>query len=90
MLITLAESLKFDLDRAGVKIQVVNPVSVRTPMTARNDYPMPFLIGAEDAAARIADGLVKDDFEIAFPGPAAFAVQRLCDLPSCADFRLMR
>ena len=56
-LINLTESLKFDLDRAGVTLQLVDPGFVKTPLTDRNDFPMPFLISAELAADRIARGL---------------------------------
>ena len=66
-LINLTESLKFDLDRAGVTIQLVDPGFVKTPLTDKNDFPMPFLIGAELAADRIASGLRSSRFEIAFP-----------------------
>ena len=53
-LINLTESLKFDLDRAGVTIQLIDPGFVKTPLTDRNEFPMPFLISADVAADRIA------------------------------------
>jgi NAD(P)-dependent dehydrogenase (short-subunit alcohol dehydrogenase family) len=66
-LINLTESLKFDLDRAGVTIQIVDPGFVKTPLTDKNEFPMPFLITAEAAADLIAAGLRSGRFEIAFP-----------------------
>lgn len=66
-LINLAESLKFELDPLGIRIQVINPGFVETPATDRNPFPMPFLVPVNKAARRIADGLTEDRFEITFP-----------------------
>jgi NAD(P)-dependent dehydrogenase (short-subunit alcohol dehydrogenase family) len=66
-LINLAECLYPDVARFGVKVSVINPGYVDTPMTRGNKAPMPFLISAEDAAARILGGLKRGGFEIAFP-----------------------
>jgi NAD(P)-dependent dehydrogenase (short-subunit alcohol dehydrogenase family) len=66
-LINMAESLKFDLDRAGVKLQLIDPGFVRTPLTDRNEFSMPFLMEPDAAADRIARGLKGSGFEIAFP-----------------------
>jgi short-subunit dehydrogenase len=65
--ISLAETLAPDLARYGVKLSVVNPGFVETPMTAVNDFPMPFILKADDAARRIMRGLEKGRYEIAFP-----------------------
>ena len=66
-LINLAECLKEDLEKYGVKISIINPGFVATPMTAKNEFPMPFIITAERAAACIVEGIKKEKFEIAFP-----------------------
>ena len=68
-LINLAESLKPELDRDGVKLSVINPGFVRTPMTAQNDFEMPFLMEPADAARATISGLAKGKFEIAYPAP---------------------
>lgn len=48
-------------------VTVVNPGFVTTPMTAANDFPMPFEMNAESAASRIADALQKRPLEYNFP-----------------------
>ncbi len=68
-LINLAESLKPELDRDGVTVSVINPGFVRTPMTAQNDFAMPFLMEPADAARATLAGLAKGKFEVAYPKP---------------------
>ena len=88
-LIAMCESLKFDLDRAGITIQVVCPGFVKTPLTDQNDFPMPFLIPVEEAGKRICDGFEKAGFEIAFPKRMAFMLKALNMLPYGAYFSLI-
>lgn len=66
-LINMAESLKFDLDPMNIKMQIVTPGFVETPLTGQNDFPMPFIMNVEAAATRIVNGLKTDGFEITFP-----------------------
>lgn len=66
-LICLCETLYLDLKRHNVALTVVNPGFVDTPMTKVNDFPMPFLIGPQEAADTIIKGLIAGGFEIAFP-----------------------
>lgn len=89
-LIRMAESLKFDGDRLGIKIQVVNPGFVRTPLTDKNDFPMPMIIEAEDAADRLVRGLAGAAFEIAFPRRFAFLMRQLAALPYGLYFPVLR
>jgi NAD(P)-dependent dehydrogenase (short-subunit alcohol dehydrogenase family) len=68
-LINLAESLKPELERHNVRISVINPGFVRTPMTAQNDFEMPFLMEPADAARATIKGLARGKFEVAYPRP---------------------
>jgi short-subunit dehydrogenase len=52
--ITYLESLRVELRSRGVAVLTICPGFIATPLTARNPYPMPFLIQADDAARRIA------------------------------------
>ena len=68
-LLNLFEALRGALLPRGVVVQTLSPGFVRTPMTDRNTFPMPFLISAEAAARTIADGIERDKAEIVFPFP---------------------
>ncbi len=89
-LISLAESLKPELERAGIGLSVVNPGFVATALTARNDFPMPFMIKPEDAARRIIRGLVRGRFEIAFPWQLVAILKLARLLPTSLFFALIR
>lgn len=89
-LINLAECLKFDLDKAGVRISIVCPGFVDTPATAGNPFPMPFLMPAGLAAQRILAGIHRQDFEITFPRRFTFMLKFLNLLPYALYFPLVK
>lgn len=88
-LINYCESVRAELIDRPVKIQIINPGFVETPMTAINDFPMPFIVTAEDAAQRIVKGLEGDRFEIAFPWKLVWMLKCMRALPYGLFFRLM-
>ena len=88
-LINMAESLKFDLDKFGVRIQVINPGFVDTPATADNAFEMPALVQPDVAANRIGRGLKSGSFEITFPRRFTYVLKALQFLPYPAYFWLM-
>ena len=69
--INLLESLRVHLAKSGVRVTTICPGFVRTELTAGNDFPMPFLIDADEAARAICDGLERERTEIVFPLPMA-------------------
>jgi NAD(P)-dependent dehydrogenase (short-subunit alcohol dehydrogenase family) len=87
--IHMCEALKFDCDNLGITMQVVNPGFVDTPLTQKNDFPMPFLMSMEDAAKRIVDGFEKGGFEITFPRRLAFILKLMRILPYSWYFPLV-
>ncbi|WP_454288681.1 SDR family NAD(P)-dependent oxidoreductase [Rhizobium arsenicireducens] len=86
----MGEALYPELRSHGVKLSIVNPGFVDTPLTRKNDFPMPFLISAEEAADTIADGLVAGKYEIVFPRKMALAMKVLHALPARVRFALTR
>lgn len=88
-LISLAESLWFDLKPEGITVQVVCPGFVDTEATAINDFDMPDLQTPEAAAAAIIRGMETDQFEIAFPKRFARMMRLLRYLPYRTYFALV-
>ncbi|SNC74505.1 Short-chain dehydrogenase [Marinobacter sp. es.048] len=76
-----AHALRADLAAEGIDVVVVSPGFVKTPLTDRNDFPMPFLVSAEDAAERIVSGLARGKNEIAFPKRFTWMLKALGALP---------
>jgi len=89
-LIVMCEALKFDLDKRGLTLQIVNPGFVKTPLTDNNDFPMPFLIELDDASRRICDGFESGGFEIAFPRGLVWPLKLINLMPYWLYFPLMR
>ncbi|MEP1215989.1 MAG: SDR family NAD(P)-dependent oxidoreductase [Marinobacter sp.] len=76
-----AHALRADLAAEGIDVVVVSPGFVKTPLTDRNDFPMPFLVSADDAAQRIVSGLRNGKREIAFPKRFTWTLRLLGALP---------
>ena len=86
-LISFAESLYFDMTRKNVKVSLISPGFIKTPMTDQNDFPMPMIKSAEYAADKIYFGLLKkDSFEIHFPKTFTFLMKIIKILPSWLYF----
>ncbi|MFN4282243.1 MAG: SDR family NAD(P)-dependent oxidoreductase [Alphaproteobacteria bacterium] len=79
--IAMCEALRPECARNGVTLQLINPGFVETPLTAKNDFPMPMMISAEKAADYILRGLASDRFEIAFPRRFALIMKLLRIMP---------
>lgn len=73
--INLFEALRISLGRKGIRVVTICPGFVRTEMTARNRFSMPFLIEADEAGKAICDGLERGRTEIVFPLPMAVVMK---------------
>lgn len=89
-LISLCESLQPELVGHGVALHVVDPGFVRTPLTDKNRFEMPFLMEVEPAAAAMIAGLAQGRFEITFPKRFTWLVKTLRFLPFGLYLRLTR
>lgn len=89
-LINMTETLRLDLADRGIKVQLVNPGFVRTPLTAKNEFPMPAIVEPEQAARCIADGMESERFEIHFPMRFTLVLKALRLLPYRLYFPLIR
>lgn len=85
-----AEELRGRLAPEGVRVSAICPGFVTTRMTARNKFPMPFLMDEHRAARIIRDGLARDQGRIAFPWPMLAMVRLLGLLPYPLLDRLLR
>ena len=86
----LAESLFFDFKRYGVRVSLISPGFIKTPMTDKNDFKMPFLRTADFAADKIYEGLVNSNkFEIHFPIQLTLILKLLRILPYSLYLKLI-
>ena len=89
-LTSYAESLNFDMQMKNVKVSLISPGFIKTPMTDQNDFPMPMIKSPEFAANEIFKGLtVKKSFEIHFPKAFTYFLKFLQILPSSIYFKLV-
>jgi short-subunit dehydrogenase len=86
----MAETLYLELSNKGIAVTLVCPGFVKTPLTADNDFEMPALISAEEAAEQIVRGLAQGEFEIHFPKRFTRFLKVLGWLPRSLYFKLVR
>jgi len=89
-LTSFTESLYFEMKRVNVRVSLISPGFIKTPITDQNDFPMPMIKSPEFAAEQIYIGLIKKKgFEIHFPKAFTFIMKVLRILPSSWYFKLI-
>jgi short-subunit dehydrogenase len=89
-LINMCEALQPELAVHNVKLQLINPGFVRTPLTDLNEFDMPFLMEADDAARAMIKRLAGPHFEITFPRRFTWMLKFLRILPYGLYLRMTR
>ncbi|MDX9895507.1 MAG: SDR family NAD(P)-dependent oxidoreductase [Desulfofustis sp.] len=84
----LIETLRLTLFAEGIAVSLVCPGFVKTPLTDRNDFPMPFLVSAEQASRAIRDGIAAKKAEIHFPKRFTLLMKAASLLPRSIWLRL--
>ena len=77
----IAKSFEVDLAHKGIAVQTLSPGFVKTPLTDKNDFPMPMVISAEEAAEYMLKGIVSSRSSVYFPRRFSFIVRLLNLLP---------
>ncbi|RVV98192.1 SDR family NAD(P)-dependent oxidoreductase [Mesobaculum littorinae] len=84
----LAETMHADLRGSGVRVQLVNPGFVRTRLTDKNDFEMPFIMEPDRAASEIFEHMTTGSFQRNFPVGFALMFRLARLLPDFLYYRL--
>ena len=89
-LTSYAESLNFDMQMKNVKVSLISPGFIKTPMTDQNDFPMPMIKSPEFAAEQMFKGLTRSkSFEIHFPKTFTSLMKVLRVIPNGLYFKIV-
>ena len=85
------DALRGMLKTYNVHVSVICPGWITTPLTDKNNFPMPFIMPVERAVRIIMRALCKKKNRVAFPWQLYFALRVLMSLPVCvSDFVFSR
>lgn len=85
----LCESYSLDLKRFNIDVTVIAPGFVDTPLTRKNNHPMPFLMDAPKAARLMKAAIDKKKVRYLFPWQMKLVMETLSRLPRCLYRRIM-
>jgi len=84
----LAESMQADLRGSGIVVQVANPGFIRTRLTDKNSFSMPFLMEPAEAADHMFRHMQTDRFKVSFPTVFSWLFRLSQFLPDWAYYRI--
>tara|TARA_R110002110_G_scaffold7951_14_gene40066 strand:- start:785 stop:1516 length:732 start_codon:yes stop_codon:yes gene_type:complete len=85
---SLAECMHADLRKTGVQVQVINPGFIKTQLTDKNDFKMPFIMAPEKAAQAVIEHMGTDRFKKSFPWLFSLVFRGSQFLPDWLYFRI--
>ncbi len=85
---SLAESMYADLRKTGVQVQVINPGFIKTQLTEKNDFTMPFIMEPEEAAQAVIEHMSTDKFKKSFPFAFSLVFRLSQFLPDWLYYRI--
>ena len=87
-IMALAESMQADLRKTGINVQLINPGFIKTRLTEKNDFTMPFIMEPEDAAHEFFEHMNGDDFKRSFPMVFSWVFRLSQFMPDWMYYRL--
>lgn len=87
-MMSLAESMQADLRKTPIDVQLINPGFIKTRLTDKNDFNMPFIMSPEDAAKEVFDHMNTDNFKKSFPMVFSWVFRLSQFMPDWMYYRL--
>jgi NADP-dependent 3-hydroxy acid dehydrogenase YdfG len=87
-MMALAESMQADLRTSPINVQLINPGFIKTRLTEKNDFNMPFIMSPEDAAKEVFEHMNTDHFKKSFPMVFSWVFRLSQFMPDWMYYRL--
>jgi len=87
-MMSLAESMQADLRTSPIEVQLINPGFIKTRLTEKNDFNMPFIMSPEDAAREVFEHMNTDNFKKSFPMMFSWVFRLSQFMPDWMYYRL--